>query len=118
MQRGIDGVNLTRHCKMDAYGDVVQEDFVPTPQVQGGVGSINEDRLCTVVDIERCLPVDHMDRAAVLAFNMLSRRRACNLLHDLTGRRWSSRKLYQHYDKGMAETRWRLIEQRIIPIDA
>lgn len=51
----------------DAFGNVTATARVQSPQVDGGVGSVREDRLCALHDLRACLPDDEEQRVALLA---------------------------------------------------
>lgn len=111
----IDGVNLTRTATLNGSGDVVEEFFVQTPRVDGGCGSINEDRLCGVADIEACLPDDYEDRLLLLVRAVYSVRKSVVVLNQLTASKWYNRRIYSRYDALLHDVLSKMQARSLVP---
>lgn len=78
----VESAMFTETAILDDAWNVTEWTRVQTPMVDGGVGSVREDRLCALHDLEACLPDDEEQRVALLAGGIWSRRVAAEQLGE------------------------------------
>lgn len=113
----LDGVHLESVVDhWTSYGAPASEPhYVYLPPVDGGVGSVRDERIAGYCDVERCLPTDPLHLRVLLALAVYPQGRALALLAEWSGRRWYRRRLLRLHAEAYLEAEARLRARGLIP---